>query len=168
MRWGRLGLVLLALGGPGASIGGEPHSWEPASPVLGQLPLDQFPQVLPEWEKAALAYKPAPEAVEALKKAAPARIEAIFGSWCADSYDHLPPLIAAWRQAANPRLELVLIGVGRGRIDPEGIIPRRAIERFPTVVVVRDGEEIGRVVETPAATMEVDVARILSRAPAKP
>jgi hypothetical protein len=35
------------------------------------------------------------------------------------------------------------------------------VVRVPTVVVFRGGAELGRVVETPAATMDEDVARIL-------
>lgn len=163
MRRGFLLLNLLLFFGFGAAMAGEPHPWEPASPVLGQLDIEQFPKVLPAWEEAVLRYQPQAEVVFSLKKAAPARIEVVFGSWCGDSFDHLPPLISALRQAANPGLDLILIGVGRGKVDPAGIIPKRAIERYPTVVIFRGEQEIGRVVETPATTMDADVAKILTQ-----
>ncbi len=135
--------------------------WSPAPPVVGPLPLADFAKALPMWEERAGAWKVAPETLERLRSAAPARIEVVFGSWCPDSYDHLPPLIAALREARNPGLELVLIGVDRGKQDPTGAAGRLGVTRVPTVVVFRGDVELGRVIETPATTMDLDVARIL-------
>jgi hypothetical protein len=125
------------------------------------LPVEDFPSRLPEWESRAREWKVAPETLERLQKAEPARIEVVFGDWCGDSYDHVPPLVAALRAAANPGLQLVLVGVDRKKQDPTGSAARLCVERVPTIVVFRDSVELGRVIETPATTMDLDVAHIL-------
>jgi len=136
-------------------------SWAPAVPVVGPLPVEEFAARLPEWEARAKEWKVAPETLERLREAEPARIEVVFGDWCQDSYDHLPPLVAALRAAANPGLDLVLVGVDRKKQDPTGAAARLGVERAPTIVVFRDEVELGRVIEIPATTMDLDVARIL-------
>lgn len=67
----------------------------------------------------------------------------------------------------SPKLEraAVLIGIGRGLREPAEAIRQRNIVRVPTVIVERDGVELGRIVENPAAkTIEEDLAAILSGA----
>lgn len=137
------------------------HSWEPAEHVVGRLAPGDVAARLPAWEEHVRTFVPAPEVVARMRVSAPAIIEVVFGTWCSDSYEHLPPLLAAWRAAANPGLELVLVGVDRGKRDPEGIAERLRVERVPTIVVTRDGRELGRIVETPATTMDRDVALLL-------
>ena len=138
-----------------------PPPWAPAEAIVGPLPLEEFALRLPLWEEKAHGWTVAPETLERLRRAKPARIEVVFGSWCQDSYDHLPPLVAAFRAAANPGLQLMLVGVDRKKQDPTGAAARLGVTRVPTVVVFRDDGELGRVVETPATTMDLDVARLL-------
>lgn len=136
-------------------------SWEPEEPVIGPLPFEEFARRLPAWEAAARTCAPDADVVARLKAAAPARIDVVFGSWCGDSFEGLPPLVAALRAAGNPGLELELTGLDRSLRDPGGVAERLRVERVPTVVVSRGGVELGRVVETPATTMDRDVAILL-------
>jgi len=138
------------------------HEWEPAAPVLGPLPLERFAEVLPAWEQAVVAAQPARDVLSLLRTAGPTRIVVYFGSWCGDSFEHLPPLVAALRAADNPNLELELIGLDRRKNAPDSWA---GIEAVPTVIVYRDGAELGRVVETPKSTMDRDVAVIVAQKP---
>jgi hypothetical protein len=143
-----------------AEEAGRP-AWVPDVHVVGTLPLEQLGERLPEWERAVRAHRPSAEVVESLSTAPPARIEVLFATWCSDSYDHVPPLLSALRAAANPGLKVELIGLDRDKLEPEGRGLLRNVRRVPTVVVLRDGRELGRIVETPATTMERDVAQLL-------
>lgn len=154
-------VLCAGLAGVLAQEGPSEKPWSPAVPVVGPLPLEAYAERLPMWEQRARSWKVAPETLELLRTAPPARIEVVFGSWCPDSYDHVPPLVAALRAADNADLELELTGVDRQKQDPTGAAARLGVTRVPTVVVLRAGAEVGRVIETPAATMDLDVARIL-------
>jgi hypothetical protein len=56
-----------------------------------------------------------------------------------------------------------LLAVDRSKRDPEGLTAKWNVTRVPTFIFIRGGREIGRVVERPTATLEQDIAQILSR-----
>jgi len=59
---------------------------------------------------------------------------------------------------------LTMVGVDRTKKDPEGLTEKWGITRVPTFVFLRNGREVGRVVEkTPVgATLEGEIARLLT------
>jgi hypothetical protein len=74
--------------------------------------------------------------------------------------------LKALKSAANNRIELALIGIDNQFREPVAKVQPLAITNVPTVIVERAGREIGRVVETPAAsTIEEDLAAILAGKP---
>ena len=145
----------------GAAAEGERPAWVPEEHVVGPLPLERLPERLPEWHAVAERHTPEPDVVEWLREARPAHVEILFATWCPDSFDHVPPLLSALAAADNPDLSVELIGLDRDKMEPGGRGLLREIERVPTVVVLREGREVGRVVETPETSMDRDVARIL-------
>lgn len=147
----------------------EREPWEPAEMIVGTLPLADLPTVLPAWQERAEKYVPYPDVIELLKSAPPAEIEVLFGSWCSDSFEQVPYLLTALEAAGNPSLTLTLVGLDRKKDEPEGRGKAAGVTRVPTIVVTRNGEEIGRVTETPAtATIDRDVAMILNGIPLPP
>ena len=48
------------------------------------------------------------------------------------------------------------------KTEPTGTYLKYDIKRVPTLVVLRDGEEIGRIVEYPVESLEKDLLKILS------
>ncbi len=153
--------------GDEAVAGADRWTPPPTVPVaeapVGEIDPARLDEVLPAWEEAARAWKPAPDVVRALREAGPATIEVFFGAWCGDSAEHVPPLLAALRAAGNPRLRILLLALDREKHEPGGRARARGIERVPTVIVLRDGREVGRIVETPRTTMDRDVAGLLAR-----
>jgi len=76
-----------------------------------------------------------------------------------------PKLLRALEDAGNPRLHLELVAIHRGFDQPAELIREQRLTNVPTVIVRQSGEEIGRIVETPAAeTVEADLAAILAGA----
>jgi hypothetical protein len=161
--------LAIALSATLPAAAGESKPWEPKEMVVGTLPLDDFATVLPAWQERADRFVPYPDVIELLKGSAPAEIDVIFGSWCSDSYEQVPYLVTALKAAGNPSLTLTLIGVDRQKEEPEGRGKAAGVKRVPTIVVKRQGEEIGRVIETPStATLDRDVAMILNGIPLPP
>ena len=98
-------------------------------------------------------------------------IEAYFGTWCGDSRRQIPRLARLLDAAgvAEDRLSLVALSdrAMEFKRSPGHSEGKRYVHRTPTIVIIRDGREIGRIVETPALSLETDLLAILEgRGPA--
>jgi hypothetical protein len=64
-------------------------------------------------------------------------------------------------EAENPNVRVRIFGVDREKRDPNGLAEAYRIERVPTFMILRGGQELGRMVETPAVTFAQDLLRLL-------
>ncbi len=91
-------------------------------------------------------------------------IEAYFGTWCGDSRRQVPRLLKLLDAAGFDEKRLTMVGLSDRAMEfkhaPGRPELKRLVHRTPTVVVLRDGVEIGRIVETPFATLEADLLSI--------
>ncbi|MBC7387098.1 MAG: thioredoxin family protein [Cryobacterium sp.] len=83
-------------------------------------------------------------------------VEVYFGSWCGDSQEHVPPFLAL----VNAPKSLKLIALDRHKTFP-GFVNSAKIERLPTFIFRRNGNEIGRITETPTKSILEDTLAIL-------
>lgn len=92
-------------------------------------------------------------------------VEAYFGTWCGDSKRQVPGLLRILSDAGFDESRLSLYGLSDRLLEfkqaPGRPEAKRRVHRTPTFVVLRDGRELGRIVETPEATLEVDILNIL-------
>ena len=88
----------------------------------------------------------------------------IVATWCPDSKREIPRFFAIMDGAGISDSQLTMVGVDRTKKDAEGRTEKWGITRVPTFVFLRNGQEVGRVVErTPAgATLEGEIARVLA------
>ncbi len=151
---------LLSYGGKSILIRSHPG-------VTGEVSLDKLFETVPVWRSLMESYEPKPEAVAALKASdKPAAVTVVLGSWCPDSKNYVPKMLKALSAAGNDRLQVKVIGIDNQFHEPMDTIQQRRIVNVPTVIVEREGREVGRIVETPAAeTMEEDLAAILKGKP---
>ena len=84
-----------------------------------------------------------------------------FGTWSKDSVSEVPKILRALDAADNKNLKLALYGVDRARQEGLGMSEKFNIQRVPTTIVLRDGTELGRIVEHPKKSSEEDLLRIL-------
>ena len=131
--------------------------------ATGELTQDKLWETVPVWRAVMKNYEPNSSAVGQIKSIQKdTMVTLAFGTWCPDSKNYVPRLLKALRAAANDKIHIKLIGVDNQFREPVAIVQPRRITNVPTVIVERDGHEIGRIVETPAAkTMEEDLASIL-------
>jgi len=118
------------------------------------------------WREEREAYRPRPDLVDLL---ATARMRygvvAAMGTWCGDSREQIPRLQAVLKALGerSPFAEPVLIGGDRGKGYPPDLWRFGAVELVPTVVITLEGQEVGRIVETPASgSVDEDLVRILA------
>lgn len=72
----------------------------------------------------------------------------IFGAtWCEDSHFILPRLFRIQETAGFPENHIVLYALDRDKKLPSPIADAFAVSHTPTVIVMKDGRETGRVIE---------------------
>jgi thiol-disulfide isomerase/thioredoxin len=140
----------------------------PHQSFAGPMSEETLWSTAPVWKSIHDHYTPDANAVAQLRAAKPARVTIVFATWCGDSKRAVPRLLKALHEANNPALQVELFGIGPDFLTPLSYIRERKLTNVPTVIVER-GKEIGRMVETPAtATVEQDVAMIVSDQPLPP
>jgi thiol-disulfide isomerase/thioredoxin len=94
------------------------------------------------------------------------RTVVFLGTWCSDSRREVPRFLKVADEAGMPRDSVTLFAVDRSKISKDGTTGEYRIERVPTFIFFKEGKEIGRIVESPEATMEQDMVRIFAMAAA--
>lgn len=135
--------------------------------LTGELSEDKVWNTVPVWRAKMDEYTPDATAVAAIKAIdKDTNITLIFGTWCPDSKMYIPRLVKALHMANNAKLKVKLIGIDNQFNQPVDTIQPRKLINVPTVIVERDGHEIGRIIETPATgSAEGDLAAILNEKP---
>ena len=85
----------------------------------------------------------------------------VLGTWCQDSQEQVPRFYRIMDDAKVPDDVIVVICVDRNKTGGELSVEHLGIERVPTFIVYRGGEEIGRIIETPEASLEEDFWTII-------
>ncbi len=133
--------------------------------LLGLLTRESIIKGVPDWEAVIAAYTPKAESLRQLMAIQlPIRIEIYLGTWCPDSKSHVSAYFKILDMADNPLIQSVYIGVPRERAARSKYLPQaKNIEKLPTFLVIKDGQELGRIIETPAKSVEEDLIAILNR-----
>jgi len=132
--------------------------------ATGEMTADKLWETVPVWRAIMDNYHANSKAVGEIKSSnKAATVTVLFGTWCPDSKNYVPRLLRALREAGNDKLQLKLVGIDNQFHQPVDTVQARQITNVPTVIVERDGHEIGRIIETPASkTIEEDLAAILN------
>ncbi len=76
------------------------------------------------------------------------------GSWCPDSMQEMPQLYELFEAASITDDRIQLIGLDMDKRDLEGFSEKYSVEYIPTLVILKDKKEIGRIVEHPEGGWE--------------
>jgi len=138
---------------------------------------DSLYKAAPEFQPIPGMYQPAENAVQLLRGYdAPVTVLIFFGNWCSDSKRELPRFFAALDLANNKNFSAKLFGLDRTKKDSTGFAEAFKIEKVPTFIFLRGKrdfaangqvlneqtkDELGRITETPTASLEQDWLNIL-------
>lgn len=117
----------------------------------------------PWFRKGYDAYKPAAAPLKIIKGQAPAlHIEVFGGTWCDDTHDLLPKFYKVVDAVKISDSQITLHLVNRDKKTKDGTSEKYKIVNVPTYIVIKDGKEIGRIVESVKTSVEADLAAILT------
>ncbi len=86
-------------------------------------------------------------------------LEIYIGTWCDDTHEQLPRFFSLLNKAkVNP--EIKIFALNRKKTY-RGFENERAIEKVPTFVFMKNGKELGRIVETPKGSLLDESLEIL-------
>ncbi|MDN3637713.1 thioredoxin family protein [Simiduia curdlanivorans] len=90
-------------------------------------------------------------------------LRVLFGTWCHDSVREVPKLIKLIELAENPNLSLRLTAISRDKLEPSAVVARYGLEFTPTLVVLKDKKEVGRIIEQPDANWASDIIALIQQ-----
>lgn len=93
-------------------------------------------------------YDPAPEIIKAMELAKDKVQFVIFGgTWCEDTQFIIPRFFKLQEKSGFPDKGICFFGVNRAKETLGNITAAFKITNVPTIIVMKDGKEIGRIVE---------------------
>lgn len=109
--------------------------------------------------------KPAAANVETVsKKMQGIQLFFFIGTWCHDSQQILPRYFALLEAAGFPEEQMVIVACDRQKTAPGNIQRPLHVVNVPTLLVMKDGKEVGRIVEYGNTGLaDKELAEILSR-----
>ncbi len=130
--------------------------------LTGELTEQQLLDQLSSYRTGKAAYLPDSEAIAALQSLkSEIHIIVFLGTWCPDSEREVPRFLKIIEQAKGTPITYQLVGLDRSKRDAAGLAERFQIEFVPTLVVLHQNEEIGRIVESASVSLEQDLVEII-------
>ncbi len=107
-------------------------------------------------------YTPDTSAIHALNKELKAvTIKGFMGTWCGDSKEQIPVFYKILDAANFEEHNIQMTALNHSKKTPDSLQKGYHIIRVPTFIFYKKGKEIGRFVEYPKETMELDFLKIV-------
>ena len=137
-----------------------------SSGMLGVLSRPEIETSLENWrvqieESRALVDE---DVARSLRDVPPgAEVEVFLGTWCGDSRRVVSRLFVALEVAGGDLpFAIRFVGVDRQKHAPDGLTDGVEIAYVPTIIVRRDGAEVGRIVESAPRGVETELRALLT------
>lgn len=132
--------------------------------LVGSVTREQVEQAVPEWVKEEGESSPDAEAARALAAVEPgAELTVFLGTWCGDSRRELSRFWRALDEAGGDApFPIQYIGVDELKKEPVAPVTNYEILYVPTFIVSRNGQEVGRIVESSPNGIEKDLLALLT------
>lgn len=115
-----------------------------------------------EWFKNYSSYKPDTAAIAFLKQnLKDHELVVVMGTWCEDSHNLIPKLYQVLKLSNYPMDKLQLVGVDRSKDALNGEKGKYNIERVPTIILLNNETELGRITESVQESVEQDIIKLI-------
>jgi thiol-disulfide isomerase/thioredoxin len=85
-----------------------------------------------------------------------------IGTWCDDSHYLLPKLTKVLQLAGYPLTGVTMYGTDRDKKTKNGEQAQYGITLVPTIILLKNGKEAGRITESALKSVEEDLAKMVS------
>ena len=87
----------------------------------------------------------------------------MFGTWCHDSKREVPRMLRILDSAGVGTEQLSLIGVDINKTEPKGREKLYNLRNTPTLILLKNGKEVGRIIERPNVSLEADLIGLMTK-----
>lgn len=116
------------------------------------------------FDEGVQAYLPNPTAIEELSNVWKEYRFVIFaGTWCSDTWDMLPKFYKTMLEANISPYSIEMYGVNRAKQSLQEEHKFYKIESVPTIIVMHQKREVGRITESVTASVEEDLAVMMAK-----
>ena len=141
----------------------DPKTGKPM--LLGKITIEELQQEpFAEWyQMESDGYEVDTELTNAISDPGQYTYEVFLGTWCGDSRRELPRMEKIFSEMGIDMSNVLIVTLDRDKISPNGEQEGKDIRYVPTLIVSKDNQEIGRIVESPSsetATLESDLFEI--------
>jgi hypothetical protein len=135
----------------------------PAS-AMEQIQTEKILETSQAWKDNYLNYRVDESLLDTLKSRIDENltIDVYLGTWCIDSQNNVPPFIRIIEMLNIKDLPVRYFNMDRKPSrDIKFFVEEFKVERVPTFIFYRQGEEIGRIVENPEKSLMEDIIELL-------
>ena len=141
----------------------DPKTGKPM--LLGKITIEELQQEpFAEWyQMESDGYEVDTELTNAISDPGQYTYEVFLGTWCGDSRREVPRMEKIFSEMGVDMSNVLIVTLDRDKISPNGEQEGKDIRYVPTLIVNKDNQEIGRIVESPSsetATLESDLFEI--------
>jgi thiol-disulfide isomerase/thioredoxin len=130
--------------------------------LTGRLQVEQLLDVKGWFDADFVSYEPSKYFCDKImEQLGSTSIVCVLGVWCDDCKREVPRFIKVLQAVNFDPKRLTLIGVDRQKVSPGGEQAQYTIDRIPTIIFLKDGRELGRIVEKPVRSLEQDMLAFL-------
>jgi len=136
----------------------------PAQPAVGALSREQVEAIVADWGSDVSVDNAWSARVEDIKHVQNgATIRVFMGTWCDDSKEEIPQFMKILNKLdGHAPFSVEFFAVDEQKQQPSRELEANVVWYLPTFIVLRNGREVGRIVEQPARTLEKDLLRLLN------
>ena len=87
----------------------------------------------------------------------------MFGTWCHDSKREVPRMLRILDSAGVRTEQISLIGVDTNKEEPKGQEKTYNLRNTPTLILLKNGEEVGRIIERPNVSLDAELISLMTR-----
>ena len=152
-------LVFLAL--TALSCGSTEQQSVKSEPFTGVISASQLIAEYPQFRVAYAQYQPSSAEISAVKSLSGMSLLVLFGTWCHDSEREVPRLLKLLDLSGVKLESLSLHGVNYNKQEPTNLHQKYDLKYSPTIILLQNNSELGRIVEKPVASLGEEVAQFV-------
>jgi len=140
----------------------NPHS-NVQSETHGSISSEALLAHYPGFAAEYASYQPSAGALAQMQQLQGLQLLVLFGSWCHDSEREVPRLLKLIQQSGVALNTLQLETVNQQKHHPQQLHSQHNLRYTPTIIVLDNGRELGRIIEKPAKSLAEDLAEIAAK-----